>query len=339
VGPGRNAFRHLLDLGFSFDPEPLVGWSGASLFVNFQNQAGDDGSLQTGDLQVYSNIDADGRTQLAELFVEQALWSGGPRLKVGKMDANTDFATVDRATDFLNSSFGYSPTILGFPTYPDPAVGAALFAPLPLGLEVRAGVFDGALQEGVQTGNRGPSTLFGEPADLFLIGELQSRWLLCGHLRGKVTAGVWRHTGRFARFDGGSERGTDGPYLVVQQKLWREAPDPDSTQGLGAFFQWGKADPAVTTFQRHVGGGLLWEGLLPTRDLDRTGLGATWVRASRRAGSGLDRRGELAVELFHQIHVTDWLHVIVDLQYLRVPGAVRQNPDAWVGTLRVIAGL
>ena len=63
------------------------------------------------------NADADGRTQIAELWYQQLFLDQKVRVKVGK-DANSEFAVPQNGVAFLNSSFGHSPTI-AMPTYPD----------------------------------------------------------------------------------------------------------------------------------------------------------------------------------------------------------------------------
>ena len=52
------------------------------------------------------------------MWLERRLLRDRLRLKVGKADANADFAGVFAGGEFLHSSAGYSPTIQGFPSYP-----------------------------------------------------------------------------------------------------------------------------------------------------------------------------------------------------------------------------
>ena len=67
VNTNGSAFRHLLDISLTLDAETLLGLQGGTVGMLFQNQNGPDASIEdTGDLQVFSNIDADGRTQLAD---------------------------------------------------------------------------------------------------------------------------------------------------------------------------------------------------------------------------------------------------------------------------------
>jgi len=329
-------FRHLFDFSIGLDFGPLAGVEGGYFFADFQTQEGRDGSVETGDLQAYSNIDADDFTALYEVWYQQTLFDGRARIKVGKMDANADFAFVEHGGGFIHSSPGFSPTLFTLPTYPDPAFGAVGFVGEGGGLYAGAGVFDGALQEGVPTGTRGPATLFGEPADLFFIGEAGYAWGggQADLLAGRITFGAWHHTGDFARFDGGTQSRTTGAYLVVDQLLYRENPGAGDDQGLGLFLQAGWADPQMSLIEHHVGAGVQWVGLVPGRDRDTAGLMVSWAGLTDAPGAGLTQEAETAVELFYDIRLGRHLSLKPDLQYIANPGGAGLD-DAWVATLRV----
>ena len=330
---GGTALRALFDATVTIDGGKLLGVEGARLFADFQVQGGSDGTVDVGDLQGYSNIDGPHRVQLAKVWYEQVLLDRALRFKIGKVDANTDFAYVEHGFRFLNSSFGFSPTVLGFPTYPDPAFGALAFVRPGGGVYLGAGVFDGATQAGVATGPRGPRTLFDDPAGLFAIGEAGLRWRGGERaLRGRVGAGVWRHTGRFGRFDGGTDGDADGFYLVADQKLWR--PEPEGERGLGCSFQYGWADPMVSPIEHHVGVGLEWAGPSERRPDDACGVGVTWGAFSDEPAAGLRGAGELTVELFYSLPLTPWLRLKPDVQYIHAPGGTAGLDDALVFTLR-----
>lgn len=324
--------RHLLDFSITFDLEPLAGIEGGVFYAGFQTQEGQDGSVETGDLQAYSNIDADDFTALYEIWYEQRLFDGRARVKAGKVDANADFAFVDNGSEFIHSSPGFSPTLFVLPTYPDPAFGVLGFVGEGGGLYAGAGLFDGALQEGVPTGTRGPSTLFGAPADLFLIAEAGHAWGGdAGALPGRLAGGVWHHTGSFTRFSGGAESGASGFFAVFDQTLYTEPGD--SGQGIGLFAQYGWADPDLSPVEHHLGLGAQWVGPLPGRDDDIIGLMISAAVLSDEPGAGLTDEAETAVELFYKVQLGDHLSLKPDLQYIANPGGAGLD-DAWVATLR-----
>lgn len=330
------SFRHLLNLNFTVNTEQLAGWKNGTFFLNFQNHNGEDGSGDTGDIQAYSNIDSDGRTEIAELWYEHVFMDGKLRIKIGKVEVNSEFAFVDNGGEFINSSMGFSPTIFVFPTYPDPATSVNVFVYPTENIYAGVGVYDGATQEGKLTGSRGPKTFFGKPSDLFVIGEFGITWE-CGEnkLPGRLGVGGWGHTGTFTRFDSTTDNGTSGFYLVLDQALCRENPEAeDDGQGVGAFFQFGQADQDVSEIETHVGAGLSWVGPIPGRDEDVAGVGATYVQFSDDTNAGFTDDHEIAYEAFYKIQVWEWVTVKPDIQYIRHPGGGSLK-DATVGTLRV----
>lgn len=333
----RSTSRALLDVGATIDFDKMFDIAGGTFFIDFQGQNGRDSTAEVGDIQGFSNIDAPNRAQLNEIWYEQWFLGDLFRVKVGKLDANGEFAYVDHGGEFINSSMGFSPTIFTLPTYPDPAFSVNVFAYPTDWLYVGFGVYDGSGAQGVATGQRGVRTFFSHNAgELFLIGEVGVVYDLFDHLPGRVAFGAWGHTADFTRFDGGTEDGTTGFYLLADQAIWRENPDNDEDeQGLSAFLQAGWADGAVSEIDTHIGGGATWTGLIPGRDDDILGLGATWVSLSDEPGAGFTKNSELTFEWFYRLQLTPALAIKPDLQWIVDPGGDASVNDAVVGTLRV----
>jgi porin len=340
VSTGKEVFRHLLEVSFTLETEPLFGVEGGTFFADFQTQDGRHGTENlVGDFQGFSNIDAPGFTALYELWYEQVFLGGRLRLKLGKIDANNEFAFVEHGGPLINSSAGFSPTMLGLTTYPNPATGVVLFASPVEDLYVGGGLFDGATQAGRPTGTRGPSTLFGAPSDLFLVAEAGRRTTTAaGRLR-RVGLGVTHHTGDFDLVDGSgrTEAGATSYYLVLDQHLERQADAAlASRRTIDGFLQLGYTDDRLSPVDLHAGAGVVWNGFLSGRDADSFGFMGTYVRfgeAARAAGAFVDSY-ELAWELFYRLELTAWLYLKPDLQYIVQPGGAGRA-DAFVGTLRV----
>ncbi len=294
-----SANPHLFDLNLTLDTEKAFGLKGGTLFADFQNQSGTSISDEVGDFAGVDNLATDGRTQLSEIFYGQDLLGGAVRVRVGKIDSNADFAVAVNALEFVNSSPGQSPTIFVMNSYPDGAFGAEVFVTPTPGFYVKAGVFDGAGQEGISTGDKGPRTLFGPPADLFVIAQTGLEWTGgAAGLAGRAGVGYWQGTGTFDRFAGGVRRGTGGPFLVLDQTLYRENPaDANDPQGVGVYLQYGYADPSVSETDHHAGAGVVWTGALPGRDSDVIGVAANYVHLSGAAGFADAVVGLLRVEM------------------------------------------
>jgi porin len=353
IDTAGDAFRHLLEATVLLDTSKIFHLSGAgNVFLDFQQQNGTNASLTlTGDTQFFDNIDADGRTQIAQLWYEQKLFNDILRLKVGKVDANSEFSVIPSALEFINSTFAYTPTILDFPTYPDPAMSLNVFVE-PKHFYGKFGWYDGAFQEGIQTGEHGPATFWGPPSSWFLIAEGGAKWTVGGaQLPGKLGVGGWYATGPFALLSPGhpttpgvitpgrpTTDGTGGAYAILDQQLHRQHPeDPNDTSGLGMFLQIGYAHPSVAIIDNQIGAGLSWMGVVPHRSADIVGLAATYAHFSQRNGFQYDH--ELAVETFYKLQITPWASVKPDLQFIQHPGGeVRGRAGGnGAGTVRFLA--
>jgi carbohydrate-selective porin OprB len=331
----RSTVRNLLDFRLTVDLKSLTGVDAGTVWARYYGFFGRNASKDAGDIQGFSNIDSDrSRQQLAELWYETRFLKDLFRLKVGKVDANTEFAFAENAAEFLNSSMGFSPTIFPLPTYPDPAMGINLFTYPTENLYVGFGAYDGAGQRGVSTGSRGPATFFHGLNKLFYVGEVGGKWTIPGfQLPGRLGIGGWHYNGSVERFDGGKISGSAGFYLVLDQMIWRAKPlalTEEQPKGIGMFFQYGFADAAVSEIKRHLGTGLVWRGPLPGREDDALGWGLTSVRLSDAAGAGFDKNYEVTVESFYKIQITPWVSAKPNLQYIINPSGARDVKNALV---------
>ena len=323
-----HVYRGLLDISLTVDTETMGLWEGGTFFIDFQNIHGRDISERfVGDLQALNNVDAPDRTQVSEYWYEQSLLADKVLVKLGKMDANANFAYVDYGIEIIHSSPGFHPTI-PLPTYPDPALGVAVFVQPADWLYVGGGVFDAN-----GTGERWDfESAFHGHNDSFTIMELglsPSFAVLGQELPGTYRVGGWYHSGSWDVFfddlDGRrrprTHRGNAGVYLAFDQLLFREHPDiDDDGQGLGAFFQFGWSPSAYSEISQYYGAGCQYVGLIPTRDEDITGVGMFHVSLSGRVQSLEQRYSETAVELFHRIQLTPWVSLKPDVQYIVNPG-------------------
>ena len=335
--PGSDTIRYLLDIRGSFDLDKLAGIPGASASVDFQQQDGPNGSQRLGDIQRYDNIDADGRTQISEAWYQQYLFNQKVRVKVGKVDANTEFALPDRTASFINSSFAYSPTILNMPTYPDPAMSLNVFVYPASWLYLGYGIYDGAMAEGISTGDHSPKTLWQGPGDFFQIGEAGVRWQFGGEkLSGHFALGGYFENASVATFSGARQHGAAGGYLVLEQQFIKTSrAGQDDGRGLFGFFQFGWANEHVSEVAAHVGEGLVWVGLMGKKNPDTAGLGVTTATLSQAPGAGFTEHAETSIEAFYACQLSDWLNVQPDVQYIVHPGGDATRRDALVGTLRL----
>ncbi len=139
-------------------------------------------------------------------------------------------------------------------------------------------------------------------------------------------------------------RGDDyGFYLSFDQMLLREGPADE--QGLGAFFRYGyrhddlPSDAGAGFFSQHWSGGLVYTGLVPTRDKDVLGFAVGQLLPSQqfRDVTGRHPGNETIYELYYAIPVTPWLVVTPDFQYVHDPNGGETVSHAFVGGIRVRA--
>ncbi len=345
----QDSFRNLFTLGVVADLETLAGLEGGTFFIQYLSVTAENGgSADAGDLQVFSNIENDRSLDVIyELWYEQVLFDDRLRVKVGKVDANSEFAYVGSLLAFsaagepTNSSAGFHPTIQGFPSYPDPAMSVNVFVTPyddgDLNLTLGYGFYDGAAGvDGVATGSRGPSSFFSDDKsdDFFHIAEAQLAWAAWGGLpEGSLSLGGWHHTGAFDTFAGGTDSGTTGFYATIQQRLL--APRGiDEEHGLYVFAQLGWADEDVAEVVRVYAAGAVLVGLGDVRPDDRLGVYASLAELSDVPGAGFDR-DELALEAFYRLQFTPAVYLQPGVQVIVNPSGDEAVDDALVGQVRL----
>jgi carbohydrate-selective porin OprB len=320
-GEGPEGFgRDSVDLFLRIDGEKIGGWKGASGLVRLKNHAEQFGGTSNGGAQVYSNIDSPSYTTLYELWVEQRMYGDKLRVKAGKIDSNTEFAVVESAGDFLNSSMGFSPTIVAFPSYPSPRLGLGVFTTPTNNSGLALGVF--------QTSGMGTLAL-AEPSRRWDIGESE--------LAGRLSLGYWRLDGTMDRFEGTRSTTTQGLYSVAEQALWRQPFGNDGNEKkLSSFLQLGMADGQVSSITHHLGMGTVLQSPFMSRPHDAFGVATTIVRFSSSPDAAFDCGHELVFETYYKFNISRQISFVQDFQFLHHPGGLQSNPDYPVITPRLI---
>lgn len=327
--------RHLFNFNATADLEKIVKLPGATVYADFYSGSMRGGSRDVGDLQGISGLDT-GRavTQLAQLWFEQKLLKDFLRVKVGKVDANSEFAFLQSAADFNHASVGFSPALTSFPSYPNPSSAVNVFIYPTEHLYAGVGFYDGSAAIGNNTGSLGPAPLF-RGAEYVYLAEFGGTWTKDSSFGpGRAALGAYHHTASFTQFDGNTADNTSGLYAVAEQRLWSANSKLDEAQSLWCFAQFGWANEDVSATHVHLAGGFVLRGTFPTREADTTGVYATWVNTSRAPGSPFTD-DELALEVYYKVQVTGFLTLKPDLQYIINPGGDSNNDAAVVGALRL----
>ena len=317
---GATRYLALLDVAVTCDLQktrlPVPG----KFFLLCQNTHGQGITEDfVGDAQVISNIDSfDNIAQVSEYWWEFGLLEDDVTIRLGKQDVNTEFLFIDMAADYIQSTFGLSPST-AFPTYPDPSMGATVLARLGKGWRLKLGVWD-AFAAG---GNWG----FSGNDSILAIAELEHTYALRnGKLPGVIAVGALYESDGLV--DGIPISEIQEYYVQYEQWLWREqTAQPGVLQGLGAFLGYYPRIPGRLKSADSVGdsfvAGVIYTGLLPSRDTDVLGLGVAWTELFA-GGTG----EEWVCELFYKLQVTERVALQPDLQYIASPSGIER--DAFV---------
>jgi len=330
----RSTDASLLDFNVAFDLDVLAGLPRTFAFIDAYSIQGGNPSNDIGDFQGVSNIASGNVDQIAEAWVET--WVSDFRIKVGKVDFNSEFSVAETAGEFVNSTAAVSPTIFVYPTYPNPATSVNVFYHPTETFYVGGAVYDGAGGEGVSIGKLGPSSFFSsDPSDaMFYAAEVGNAWAGGGGWgAGRVSLGAWHSTGKFARFSGGIEEGTEGIWAGFEQRVWRENPTEEDDQGLGVFLTVGVSDEDVSGCGTSVAAGLQWTGPFTGRDSDVFGLGVFHCDLTDDPAAGTPN-DETVFEALYKVQLTNSISVKPEVQYILNPGGVVGVDDTLVALIR-----
>jgi len=298
----------------------LPGWSVHAQIIRFDGQSV---SNHLGDIQTADNIEAVPVTRLFEAYVSR-LWGTDEHslaLRLGLIDLNSQFDSVDPASLMLNSSHGIGPDLSrsgrnGPSIYPVTAVGSTVTWVRSKTWTFRLGVFDGVAGEPGR-----PRAFLAErlkPSDgLFLIGQVD--WQLTNDSR--LEGGAWTYS---AAQEGPSARKAHdyGGYVSYETPL-------NVLPHLNFWLRGGFANAQAQPIAAYVGGGVVQQGTFPSRPDDRLGLA---IAHAIVGGPVVRTRGlhhaETSFELTYQVKLSHRFVIQPDLDYVRHPAGVARAPDS-----------
>jgi len=143
-----------------------------------------------------------------------------------------------------------------------------------------------------------------------------------------------------------------GMWLGAQQQVTSLASD--HSRGLSVFANATLHDKKTNAIDNYVQAGVVYKGPFDARARDDIGFALARVHVNPayrknaeaiNQAQGLDdydnpayrpvQDTEYSAELYYGIHVTDWLTVRPNLQYIRHPGGVDQVDDALIGGIKI----
>ncbi|QDU59321.1 Porin B precursor [Planctomycetes bacterium Pan216] len=336
--PGHWADQNIGTVELDTDFEKMFGWKGAKGDITFLHRRGSNATDLAGDVLDYNGYDnfPEALGELYELWIEQEFFDGKLSLLAGKVVTNDYFGHVTNAELFLGNDFETLPGMVQYmPQYPNSATGVQLFANPNEHFYAGFGVYDGRFGgEGINTGELGPQF----NGYLFYVGETGIKYSLGKRkLPGQFSVGGWGQSGELPRWDGGTQDGTAGFYLIHQQTLWQ---DPcDDNQDIAAFLTWSTGDGRVNQFVKGATAGFQWTGPIYRRDQDVFGLGVVWGQQTSELGQpGNTTQAQLYPDLpaefangrlaanewewqtFYNIHLNEVVQLQPNLTYIHDPG-------------------
>ncbi|MCX6989640.1 MAG: carbohydrate porin [Chlamydiae bacterium] len=318
--------EYLLDLNLKLQSDKIAGFKGGIFSADFQLRRGGHPAQDAGSFEFLSLIEANNLTQLSELWYRQSFGEDLFWFKVGKNDCSLYFDYANNGSYFQNSGFEGLSTIRILPAYPNPSMGVIVGSTPVDFIAIKAGLFDGSLILGNQTGSKG---IFGEfftdlSAHAFMVGQIDFSWNLKSGLTGRVGVGGWHNTAHLPNYNKGTSKGVQGGYVVVDQTVWQSSVK-NSTSEIGAFFQIGFTSPKPNPVKQAYAAGMSWIGMFPKRPNDVFGFGASMERFSLEPGSGYVKPAEVDLEVFYVYIPKRWLNIQPDVQYIINPGGSGVN--------------
>jgi len=353
--------------------EKLVGYEGGQFHAgSLWLHSGDDFSQNyVGDLNMVSLLDFPDSFRLWELWYEHKFLEGKVSLKLGQLAIDRDFIVPEyynsiAAINFFNQTFFY-PTmafnvydIRGFPeghhalaSTPYGAPGVRLRVDPVEQVYVQGGIYDGNPDRS-RSGTRINLNEDEGALAYFEMGYSLNKGKGASGLPGNYKAGGYYHTDDF--YDNESvfnaflgleaprtHSGNYGLYLLVDQMLFREVEKDDpAQQGVAGFFRVGWAPEDRNLASLGIDGGLVYKGLIPTRDYDTFGVAASYLEISEDISRGQRLINsflpgtfavadyEFVVEASYRAQLTAWWTVQPDIQWVKHPGGSSQLSDAVV---------
>lgn len=351
-----------IDLLLTLNAEKLIGWQGGTVFLYGLGLYGGT-TFEGTDAQGADNISAKNTWKLFEVWYQQNLLQERFSVLAGLYDVTSEFDVISSASElFLNSSFGTNPTFAlsgknGPSTFPNVSLGFRAQAKLTENLTLRAVVADGVPGDPPDD----PDTMsvklrqkdgilfttevayyVGKPdrqqTDQQRVGAERPRRLVLRRIGraaslqydAKFALGGWFYTTKLEDLseldrDGNpvKRNGTHGIYGLAEQLVYEEQGLGE--QGLWVFGEVAYANPKVNRFSHYFGGGLVYKGLFPGRDFDKTGFGFAIARNSSHYKDGQRQEGkrvsdqEVAMEWTHTIHFSQAITIQPDVQYIIHP--------------------
>jgi porin len=339
------------------DLEKLLGWESTIAYFKYLSNLGSKFNTHyVGGFTGVDNIEVARNTaQFDDAWIEKSFFKGRFSLRAGLYSIDSEFYVTETSSLFMAPPYGmaneiaqtHTPAI--FPLgalalrskYTTPGenfyVQAALLDGVagdpnnPYGTHIRLGHGEGTMsivefgytpRDETPTGEAGKSR---SPND----AEVEAV------LFNKTAVGIWCYTRQAEDVNSAVTRHkrNHGTYVLAERTLYSEKDHP--SQGLAGFMRFGTASESVNQVDWTASFGLRYQGLIPGRNDDISGIAVTVNHEGdrfRRANGG--DSAETDWEMTYRMQIRPWMALQPNLQYIINPGMDKALENVWVVGLR-----
>ena len=329
---GATAALGHVDAAVTLDSHKLGLWDGGTLYVLGQNNHGSGINEHVGSAVGVSNLEAAPYTQLTEFFIDQALFGGKLRVRIGKQDANRDFGTPRFGGNFINNNFGMFPNA-PLASYPTTGLGTVVAVqPVPW-LVGKLAIYEGS----PAVGGFGLTNAFRTDGGFTLATGVAATHHFGRDARngGTTSAGAWWQSDDVTEVGVAEPRMFDsnaGWFVQNDERIFLHPDDARDPRGLTVIVRYSWARPDRSAFKHYAGGSVAWHSIGP-RDNDTAGIGAGYFTVAEPLGGSPGPRDEGFVEAFYKLRLTSFVSLQPDFQWFRHPGG--DGADALVAGVRL----
>lgn len=322
-----NASVNALDVKVAIDGEKLYNLKGSRILIEGMTTAGSNpnkfaGTWQNVDNRAIVRSTQENSTRLYQAWIEQSFNKDKASVKLGIYDPSTEFYVTDSSRLFLGTSYttGWELTQTG-------QNGPSVFPVTGLGVRTHMKItehtyFQTAFLDGVPGNPNKPEETdyaIHDKDGTFKIIETGYKSREYGH----YAIGFWHYSGGFddltdVNADGSPIRrhNNQGQYILLEKEL---------VQHLTGFARIGIAQENVNGGNRAWSAGLVYDKLIPGRQVSELGFGVSsahnspkWNDLMENAGNETDN-SETILELTYRDTLTPWLSIQPDIQYIINP--------------------
>lgn len=359
-------------LGTHLDLQKILGWNDAQFQLTITQRSGNNISNdrindpRVGGFTSAQEVWGRGQTtRLTQMWYQQAFFDQKLDIKAGRFGQGEDFNSFP--CDFQNLAFCGSQVgnWAGSIWYNWPVSQWALRVKYHLTPQLYAQV--GAYEQNPSNLDRGngfklsgsgtqgtvlPVELVWTPTLNGLPGEYRAGYY---YSSAKATDVYKDSSGQPAVLSGEAYRSSSskhGAWLGIQQQLTTRASD--QSRGLNVFANATVHDKKTNAIDNYVQAGVVYKGPFDARPKDDIGFAMARVHvnpayrknaeATNQVHAIVDyndadylppQHTEYSAELYYGVHVTNWLTVRPNLQYIRHPGGVYNVDNALIGGLKI----